>query len=217
MQPTLIIAFERLNENAFHAKAELIDTSLSSAAVTAAFPPPWPTKVPSPAQIHTAFLAYDTVYLASKGGDRLKISARTAARKTLTTLFKKAAPYLELIADGDLTLLGLTGYDLRHDATHSRHDTPLAGPEGFTIARGKKSGTLVGKCRKLAGAGSYVLQICTGDPTVEANWTDAVISKLCTRIEATGLTPGKTYYVRLCGVGTNGRGVWTNPISLMVV
>lgn len=217
MQPKLIITFETLNEPRFLTKSQLIDTSLGTAPATTYFPLPWPAGVPTPAMLHTSFLTYQVAYDASAGGDAAKIVARTAARMALTLILKKIAPYLELVAAGNLTMLEATGYDLRRDITRSKHLAEPSAPARFSVKRGVVSGSLLLKCSKQPGAGSYIVQTCISDPTVEANWADAKISTLCSRIELLGLIPGKIYHLRLCALGTNGRGAWTAPTSIMVV
>jgi hypothetical protein len=66
-------------------------------------------------------------------------------------------------------------------------------------------------------AGSYDLQMTTGDPTVEANWTDGGVFKSCRRIELRGLTPLKTYSVRLRALGASGYGAWSEAASVTVL
>ena len=214
MQPKLIIAFDRLNEPDFDAKAELINTSLTG---NANFSLPWPAYVPQLADITTARTNYHTLYDAAKGGDSVKISARGVARTTLTGLLKKLAPYLELVANGDVAKLQTTGYDLRHDIVQSREEHPLAAPAHFTFERGEVSGTMVASADSLAGAGSYELSICTGDPAVEANWVDKGTFRHDSDITTDGFTPGKIYYARLRGIGSNGPGVWAVSPGVMAV
>jgi hypothetical protein len=217
MQPKLIIAFDTLSEINFFSKAQLIDTSLNSTTGTANFPPPWPASLPTPAMLHTSFLAYQSAYDAADGGDTNKIALRVAARDALTVILKRIAPYLEIVANGNVPILETTGYDLRHDIIRSQSSDPLPAPDNFQVVRGDLSGVLIASSDVLDGAGSFVTQLCTGDPAVAANWTDFTTTLHCSRVELAGLTPGKIYYVRMCGIGVNGRGVWTNAISIMVV
>jgi len=214
MQPKLIISFDALSEPNFLAKAELINDSLGS---NANFPLPWPTKVPTLAELDAAFTTYQTNYNDAEGGDAGSIAVRNAARDALTVILKKIAPYLELVADGSVPILLTTGYDLRQDAVRSTRVNPLPAPAGFNVVRGTMSGVLVASASALAGAGSYEAQICTGDPTVEANWTDAGTFMHCSHIELKGLTPGKMVSVRLRGIGSHGPGAWAPAFSLMVV
>ena len=214
MQAKLIITFENLSEPNFLAKAELINTSLTG---NANFPPPFPAEVPTLAQLAAAFTAYQTAYNAATGHDQTAIATRNTARIALTTILKKLAPHLETASGGVVAKLTTTGYDLRHDIVQGTGTTPLAAPADFKITRGKLSGVLLVHARILPGAGSYQAQTTDGDPTVPANWKDAGTFVHCSHIELTALVPGKTYSVRLRGIGSHGPGAWTDHASLMVV
>jgi hypothetical protein len=214
MQPKLIITFEKLSYPDFDTKADLIYTSLKS---NANFPPPWPAYVPQPADLGAAQGNYHTLFEAAQTGDSVKISARNAARDVLTGILKNLAPYLELVANGSIAKLQTTGYDLRHDIVQPVSPNPLPAPTGFNFARGNVGGTMVAWADSLAGAGSYILQICTGDPAVEANWTTKTTSLHCSNIITDEYVPGKIYYARLCGIGPNGAGVWAVSPGVMAV
>jgi hypothetical protein len=214
MQPKLIISFDVLSEPAFDAKADLIFTSLTG---NVNFPLPWPAYVPQLADIGTAKTDYHTKFEAAQSGDSTKISLRNDARDGLTIMLKKLAPYLELVADGSVAKLQTTGYDLRHDIVQPVNPNPLPAPPNFNFARGDVSGTMSAWADSLPGAGSYILQICTGDPAVEANWTTKTTSLHCSNIITDGYKPGTIYYARLCGIGTNGYGVWAVSPGVMAV
>jgi hypothetical protein len=214
MQPKLIIAFDRLSEPAFDAKAELIKISLTG---NANFPLPWPAYVPQLADITAAQASYHTLYDAAQGGDAVKITARSNARNTLTAQIKKLASYLELVANGDVAKLQTTGYDLRHDIVQSSSVNPLPAPGNFVFERGDASGTMTASADNLTGAGSYELSICVGDPAVEANWQDKGTFLHDSSITTDGYKPGTVYYGRLRGVGSSGPGVWAVSPGVMAV
>ena len=215
MQAKLVITFERLNEPNFFAKAQTINTAL---ATNPSFPAPWPSPaLSSPANLTALWSTFMSAYNLAGTHDTGKINTRNTARLALTTYLKKLAPYLETVANGDLTKLISTGYDLRHDTAHTGGTDPLPAPVDFALKRGALSGVLLAHARKLKGAKSYRLQITEGDPTVEANWQDYNIFTSCNKIEISGQTPGKTVSARLCGIDRNGPGVWAGPLSCMVV
>ena len=198
----------------FDTKADLIYTSI---AATVNFPLPWPRPVPQLLDILAAKTNYHGLFEASQAGDAGKIAARIIARDALTTLLKNLAPYLELVAAGNVAKLQTTGYDLRHDIVQSNTNDPLPGPDEFDFGRGDVSGTMVASADSLPGAGSYELQICTGDPAVEANWKPKGIFLHCSKIITDGYAPGTVYYARLRGIGTNGPGVWSVSEGVMAV
>jgi hypothetical protein len=214
MLPKLIIAFERLNESEFLAKSARI---LKSIGGNSHFPEPWPSKVPAEAQLAKSFYAYQTAYSSAIAGNTSQIVIRDSARGQLTELLKKLAPFLELMADGDVSILQSTGYDLRKPPVRTNGVETLAAPEGFNLSHCNRSGMLIARIKKLTGARSYQAQITEGDPTVAANWKEAGTFPNSSRMELGGLTPGRLYSVRLCGIGSKGAGAWSSAVSIIAL
>jgi len=79
------------------------------------------------------------------------------------------------------------------------------------------TGTLDISVTRLKGAASYELELTTLDPLIEHNWEHVLSSNTATHMQLTQLTPKETYWIRVRGIGTNGYGVWTHPISIIVV
>jgi hypothetical protein len=201
MQPKLITNFDQYNQPTFLARVQTIDTSLTG---NTNFALPWDAGVPTPANIHTAVLAYEPLYAAATGGDAGKITARNNARAALTIMLQTVAPYLEKVANGNVAVLQTTGYELRHDSNVTVAPEHLSAPTGFNVVRGEAGGTLMVGCDKLVGAGSYIIQTTTGDPTVDANFGNPVVTKHCQHNLLTGQVSGSKVSVRMCGVGKNG-------------
>jgi hypothetical protein len=179
------------------------------------FPEPWPATVPPLAQLQTDLTNLRSVSAATSAGDRTRIPERDAARQTVQADLQKLAFYVQLVANGDATLLATTGFDVKQPPVRSLVAVPLGAPTEFRLKLGEVSGMLVATARRLPGAGSYEVQLATADPTVETNWSSAGIFVHCKRIELTGLTPGKVYSVRLRGIGVAGTGAWAPAASLM--
>jgi hypothetical protein len=214
MQPKLVIAFDTLNEADFQAKVGHILSSLTN---NPNFPEPWPEPVPSLARLNEAYSIYVAAYHASLTHDTLKTKQRVAARQTLTDMLKHVASYLEVIAHLDTDKLFTTGFDLRKDIVRGIYGGILPAPSGFKITHGQKSGSLILHVARLAGAKSYDVDMAQGDPTIEANWHHATNSATGTHILLEGLTPGQTYWFRIRGIGSGGEGVWTDPLSVIVL
>ena len=214
MQAKLIISFQRLSEADFQAKAGHIIAAL---AANPHYPEPWPPQVPALGRLNEALNAYREAYHASLTHDTVKIKQRNDARQTLSDLFGQLAPYLEMVAQGDTDILSSTGYDLRRDIQRGQNSGILPAPTGLRVTHGQHSGTLEVRVDRLTGAGSYEVQTAQGDPTAEANWKHALSSTTSTHILLEGLTPAQTYWVRVRGIGSGGNGVWTEPVSVIVV
>ena len=70
---------------------------------------------------------------------------------------------------------------------------------------------------RVAGARLYEVQIAQGVPSVEENWKPATPSATGSHILLEGLTPAQAYWFRVRAMGSGGPGLWTDPISLIVV
>ena len=118
---------------------------------------------------------------------------------------------------GDISKLESSGFDLRRETTHSNIFDPLPAPSDLSLTQGAFSGRINPKMSRLTGAASYEVQKTQLDPTVEANWTHALWSSTSSHIQLTDLIPGQSYWIRIRGIGTNGVGLWSDPLHIMVV
>ena len=214
MQAKLIVTFDRLSSSSFLAKSGSIVASMNG---NSHYPEPWAGQGLTLNQLNSAYTNFEDAYHESLSRDTAKIAKRDVARQTLSDLLKRLALYLELMAEGDTAILASTGYDLRHDSVRNNSNDLLPAPAEFHVTHGQLSGTLNINVSKLLGAGSYEVQITQGDPNIESNWQHALSSVKCSHILITGLIPAQIYWLRVRGFDSNGGGVWTDPISIMVV
>lgn len=210
----IIYDFSSLSLANYLASAQRIVTAVTG---NANFPEPWPSSVPTLAQINTDLSRFANAYAATAGGDRGRIAERDAARSVLTNDLRQLGLYIEMTANGNDAMLASSGFDLSARQPRSVVTAPLPAPEFLKLQRGEVSGLLLAQVKKLSGAASYDVQVTTADPTVESNWTDAGIFTVCRRIELPGLTPLKTYSVRVRGISSAGPGAWSLPSSLTVL
>jgi hypothetical protein len=214
MLPELIISFDHYNEAEYLLRVETIDTSLAS---NANFPVPWPAQVPAPATITTTVTNYKVAYKNASGGDKPAIKIRKGQRTALSTMLKTVAHYLEIVANGDAAVLATTGYELRQPIVKSVTQDVLGPLTNFKVSRGVASGTLVVHAKAEPRAAVYHVQTANADPSVEANWSATTEFEHCNRIELTGLTPQKLYYVRLRAFNKNGNGLWVVSPGILVL
>jgi hypothetical protein len=207
-------SFNSLSPSALLAQAQGIVTAMTA---NPGFPEPWPSTVPTLTQIQSDLAALQAAVTATAAGDKTRIEERNAAKKTLADDLAGLGFYVQGLARDNQVLLSSTGFPLRLPASRPKVvDAPLA-PGGLRLVRGINSGSLLVRATPQPGAGSYDVQITTGDPTVESNWIPAGSYKNCGRIELGGLTPLKTYSVRMRALGSAGPGAWTSPESVVVL
>jgi len=214
MQAKLIVTFDRLSAPDFLVKSGSIVNSMTG---NSHYKEPWTGQGLTLDLLTAAYGNFQDAYHASLTKDTLKIAQRDVARIALTDLIKRLAMYLELISNGDTAMLATTGYDLRHDIVRNNSNDLLPAPADFRVTHGQLSGSLNVQVARLANAGSYEIHVAKDDPKIESNWQHAISSVTSAHIVITGLIPGQTYWLRVRGIDSNGGGVWSEPISIIVV
>lgn len=157
---------------------------------------------------------------------RNAIAARAAALTAADTALKN----LQAAAAAQRALLSQQGLDVENKAAGSEAIIALAGM-GVRAARASigampkvqdlktttsdHAGAADWMCKPVKGASAYILQVCTGDPSVEANWHYA---DTATKSSGTlsGLASGKVF-VRVCARGADAQnGAWSDLAEEMV-
>ncbi len=214
MQPKLIVAFDRLNNAELLVKSGFIVASLTQ---NVNYSEPWLPQMATLSDLTNAQIAYKTAYQDALSQDKSKVIHRNECRVVLIAMLKNMATYCELVAQGNVSILETSGYDLRRETTHINTYDPLPAPSDFRLTQGAFSGTIDLDLSRLAGSASYEVQTTQLDPTIDANWIHALWSSTSSHIQLTGLIPGQSYWVRIRGIGANGVGLWSDPLHIMVV
>jgi hypothetical protein len=177
--------------------------------------------VPPLTQLKEEDSDYREAQLAVQSRDLRQIHRRDEARERLTLSLKRVAAYVELIANGDVTLLQSTGFELRRDGgrpvggstTGAVYLDPL---EDFRLGQGPRSGSIKVDATSQRGAIAYEIQATRGDPAVEEGWKQAAIVASVRHMVVDHLEPGPTW-IRLRAVRRSGISTpWTSPISVIV-
>jgi hypothetical protein len=206
--------FQSISLPRFMAQAQRIVTAMTG---NPQFPEPWPLTVPSLAQLNADLVSFSIAYAATAGRDLSRIAERSKARMVLANGLQQLGLYVEMMANGDESLLATTGFDLRTRKARALVPTLLPSPQNLRLKRGETSGLLIARVTSLPQAASYDVQMTTADPTVESNWISAGVFSVCRRIELPGLISLKTYSVRVRGINSAGPGAWSLPSSLTVL
>ena len=214
MQAKLIVTFDRLSISDFLTMSGSIVNAMTN---NSHFKEPWAGQGLTLEQLTAAYTAFEEAYHASLTRDTVKVAQRNETRQTLTDILKRLALSLELMAQGDVTALTTTGFELRHDIVRTNSNELLPAPTDFRVTHGQLSGSFDVHVARLVGAGSYEVHIAEDNPNIESNWRHAISSVNSLHIIVTGLTPGKNYWVRIRGIDSNGGGVWSDPISIFAI
>ena len=121
------------------------------------------------------------------------------------------------MADGSVPKLATTGFDLQRDIVRAAVPVVPPAPQKLKVKRGTMPGTAVMTALLVAGATSYYVDVCTGDPTVDSNWVRYGEFESCHHIDVTKLTAGKSTHFRVCGWNKNGFGPWATSEPLTIL
>lgn len=158
---------------------------------------------------------HKAAFSAAAGGDPEMLKMLKAARQKLDrkygiffTMLRHAAvehPHL-------LEAFGVPPEKVR------KSNTPiLTSPGNVRVVHGKVSGEIVLRVEPVKGAKSYDISCCIGDPSIEANWRHCGVGTRASHLVAEGLTPGTVYWFRVRAIGANGKGPWSQFVSLMCI
>ena len=178
-----------------------------------AFPEPWPSWVTSLLLLTEKSNTLETASLDAESHDKYKIAQRNTLTVDLKKSLRSSLQHVGMVAQGNAELLHSLGLNMKQTRTRRTNPPPMLAPQ-LTVTQSKKSGFLDGKVVMCPGARMFQVQICDGDPTVEANWVKVDIFTKQT-FEVSGKEPGKTYYLRARCYGTSGTGPWSSIVAII--
>ncbi len=159
--------------------------------------------------------AFTAAEAAAKEGGTAERILRDAKMVDIRAMLEKIALQLDLMAHPaqDETVIVEAGFRVQ-GVPGARNRTPLGRAEILTIKRGKKSGSIQGKCRPMPGVVKFSLEWSDDNG---AHWHNGTYSQGSTFL-LEGLTSEKRYWLRACPLGTHRRtGDWSEPVTLFVL
>jgi hypothetical protein len=129
----------------------------------------------------------------------------------LIALLKQLANYVELISNGNRTIMLSSGFDLSKEGNEGQI---LGNINNFTVTDGNNPGQIISKCEGVDNIVSY-LHCYTQDPVSNASiWKEEASST--SAFTFAGLESGKKYWFKLKAVGRKNQSNVSNPISRIV-
>jgi len=116
---------------------------------------------------------------------------------------------LETKSKGAEGPLSATGYELAETASTATEPPPKV--NNLVATAGDADATIDAACDPAPRAHSYLWEITTGDPVTGPYTPTAPTTASSTTL--TGLTSGTRYWIRVAGVGSQGVGPWSDPVS----
>ncbi len=201
--PRVIIGFARLGKDALIMFCQNVIAMMTGNVS-------YTTPSPTLAVVQTALDLLTTTTQEAMTGDRLKISARRAARRSLLSLMRQLAAYVQGHCNDDLTTLLSSGFQASRRPSSATFPVAPANPR---VTAGPTSGTVYLRHQKSANAYNYTVQTAT---SATGPFTEYALSAT-TRTLIEGLTPGSTVYIRAQANGAKGSSDWSSVVSRMVM
>jgi hypothetical protein len=165
------------------------------------------TPTPALATITAACDAAETAEIAvTTNGGKQDYLIRNQRIQELKDLIRELAGYVQAVSQGDPVKIASTGFATRKLPEPS--GVPPA-PPNLRVRITSLPGELNIRWGGVEDRRIYQLQINDGDPLVEANFT--LLLMLSKNFHtATGLTSHRPYTFRVCAVGADGVGPWSD-------
>lgn len=186
----------------------IVQTVLAALLAQAAI---FTTPIPTLAIVQTALNAFMVALQDAALGGPAQTAIKNARRAELAALMRLLANYVGAVANGDMSILLLSGYP--HQNPNPSPIGPMPKPPTPRALQGPHSGSLIAATVPIYGAASYNWRLALASaPNVfvqEVQTTGA-------RVTFTGLTPGQTYNVAVNAVGAAGPGDYSENGSTMI-
>lgn len=149
--------------------------------------------------------------IATFSGGATDTQLRDAKRAILVKSLNKLGFYVNLVSDGDVTIIHLAGMQARSAKTAQK--TLLAMPLGLVI-KTKAPGQVNLKWNKVPFAKNYEVMMCE-DP-VAGDWKHSTFNTQA-RSTIKGLKKSVEYWFKVMALGTNGiNSPWSQTVSMVV-
>lgn len=194
------LSFARLSDSELDDFANQVHKGLTTHATT------FPTPPVSPATLLTDLTDFKNAIAQAAIGGKADTAAKDAARQVVLGDLRQEALYVEMIANGELETLLLSGFNAR---SQERQHLPLPAPTGVVITNdgeGKLNAQVepVKNCSMYEGrakpdGGAWGMSVFTGDSR---------------HILFDGLTPGAMYTIQIRALGgSTGTSDWSDPVQ----
>jgi len=153
---------------------------------------------------------------ARANAGRAEVVACRVARAALEAQLEALGHYVNLTAQGDLTIVQSSGFPY-YGTSRPVSASPPAAPENVRLEHGTLSGQIIARYKPKRIHSMNEAQLSTGDPNLEADWQHAGLFSGGKAIFY-DLQPGTVIWFRVRTAGIRGlMGAWSDPAKIMVV
>ncbi len=170
----------------------------------------FPTPIIALADLNTAIDKFEAAILTARDGGHLAVSVMHDTELAIDKMFKGLAHYVDLIADGDETIILSAGFQATKDLA-PRVKAPI------TANDGDHSGSVRINYKANERAGAYIIQWSKDKlPATDSDW-EVLATVTQTTYVASNLVVGCYYYFRVAAVTPDGTTEFSEPIRKLVV
>lgn len=137
-----------------------------------------------------------------------KINDRDEAMQVLFVMLRQLADYVNMKSLGNYYNIKLSGFNANVFKNHHKKAV-------FTVKQTKISGSVIAKWGRNPKAFSYVIRYSINEEGFRKIYTEVNAGKI--KITINNLQKGREYIFSLAIVDENGKGIFGNPVFLMVV
>ena len=184
----------------------------------------WPSYLTHPLQLKDDLKAYgEAADAVMADGGRKNLQLRDDLRTSTHSSVVFMAQYVVMrsVSEKDpsfLTSVGLKPKKRAKKTTTKSQTASLGVPPNLDVKRDPDvSGGVLLTWGKVVGAGTYEIDTCTGDPTLEESWYFGGQFKTCRNIRLSGLEPAKQTYFRVRCHGAGMPGPFCQYVGLFVL
>jgi len=168
------------------------------------------TPIISLAALNTALDKFEADILAARDGGYLAVAVMHDSEIAIDKMFRSLAHYVDMIADGDETIIISAGFQASKDKA-ARVKSPL------TAHDGDHSGSIKITYKANERAGAYIIQWSKDAlPTTESGW-EVLATVTQTTYFVSNLVVGCYYYFRVAAVTPDGTTEFSEPVRKLVV
>lgn len=164
-------------------------------------------------RLEEAYNDYHQKVIDAQDKDREKAASKRESKRRLTDLLQKLAFYINMVADGQLSLLYSSGFPvLAKKQTGKLPDRPMA----TYVKDGRKSGEVAFGFTPVGRDMYYEYRFATLCPRGKAIWGEMDVTTRSFKNYLDGLQPGQWVYFKVRARNKNGCSAWTTPIKWLV-
>ena len=200
MKNVLLSAFTKLSQDSLNTYAQNVVQLMTT-------DPLFTSLSPAVATLKTVRDAYSVALTNNVTGGQITTIEKNNCKADLLNQLTKVALMVELLADGNTTIILAAGFDLRKAP---KSYTSLDAPDVLSVTNESKPGLVTVQLVKVEGATNYGVEkrIVTAE-NPEGVWVNGEYSSAL-KFELENLESGKTYQLRFRSLGNKGLvSIWS--------